>query len=621
MWSNYGLLPIDNYDLRKLNSYEKCGITYLGAGYEELEYFFSKLIPLFGDSEMYEDSDNLPFRLFNIDKRADRPSSDNILRNMGFRSSQSIKEWFDKWLTIFKMLDGNSLGSNDLDNKLREIIINQENNFMGDSFDFDTNPTEFTHNDLLLAQRIKRVLVDLLGRFTFEKLYTGGIFPYKGHISFIRLPWYNLNKILKNRAFSLSFSYKLPGWTPSTIAGEKGPLDLRRKFLLDTYLSSGRFALPTIDTADSSLSILTYQEVSIDYWAPHLMTPLDLELMEDFYYVASEFSYSIFEQYNKPQSSDSLEARNSFFLRLLKICKDKFNYDNNKIGIAYKGLMAKIFTEDDSRAWEFRKSVFNWLSSRGSYTLELYYEYGKSQFERITLTSDDFNYFFRDDYGFLASGFEQVQSTRKDIDDTIEKLRNMQDFIVETLGFIRELAGEAGEKIVIYTFNVYENGYGIDRAAMNYLPNSIPDIELEWKPPGSTKYRDIAFIYDPNDPNSIREFEEQTPIFLANLIVKPSAFVVRIPGRAMNGDECWFGFTPWGSLLPSQIVGHYTPSKPSYFGPPRDGMIWSDGTEEEYKNWYVYNKWNEIVNTYKIYGIHYYSNPDDFYNLYGLIGY
>jgi hypothetical protein len=356
---NYGYLPLDNYYLRVLNSYiDGSGNVHFGPSYNELEYIFNKLIPLFADSEIYEDPDNLPFKLFNIKKRSDRESeTSNVLRNMGFRNSQSQKEWFNKWLTIFKMLDQNSLTPNSLDERLRKIIIERENSFSGENFDFDTSDTLFTDKDLELAQRIKTVLIDLLGRFTFEKLYTGGIFPKDGHISFIRQPWYNINKILKHQGFSLQFGYDLPGWSISgskMIAGEKGPIDIRRRFILDTFLSSGGFDLPTYKNFDSKLSRLSFSEVPVELWAPHLRKPSVSRHIDYFYLKASHSSYSLFQQYQgSTEPINIFRAKYSFLNRLLEVGKDKYGYDNNKIGIAYKGLMAKIFTEDYHKAWDF----------------------------------------------------------------------------------------------------------------------------------------------------------------------------------------------------------------------------------------------------------------------------
>lgn len=78
------------------------------------------------------------------------------------------------------------------------------------------------------------------------------------------------------------------------------------------------------------------------------------------------------------------------------------------------------------------------------------------------------------------------------------------------------MAEIAGGKIIIYTFNIFENGYGIDRNAMNYLPEAIPESEYKWKIGTAKTYKDTALIYDPNDPTSIRKFEKQIPVFLAN---------------------------------------------------------------------------------------------------------
>ncbi|MHA1985569.1 MAG: hypothetical protein ACW98D_02920 [Promethearchaeota archaeon] len=260
------------------------------------------------------------------------------------------------------------------------------------------------------------------------------------------------------------------------------------------------------------------------------------------------------------------------------------------------------------------------MSSRGNFDLELEFEYGKSQYEKIILTHSEFNEYFKDNFGELAIGFETIK-LGSIVDNTKEKMIEMQDFVTDMLDFVGEMGKIAGEKIILYTFNIFENGYGIDRNSMTYLPNSLPITDYEWKPAVTGRFRDIGFVYDPNDPISIKNFEDQIPVYIANLLLKPTAFVVRIPGKNMEADECWFAFTPWGSLLPSQVVGHYTPSKASYSGPPRLGMKWSDGSEASYENSYLYNTWNKIVREHEIYGIHYFNDPSDFYNIVNRLGF
>jgi len=186
----------------------------------------------------------------------------------------------------------------------------------------------------------------------------------------------------------------------------------------------------------------------------------------------------------------------------------------------------------------------------------------------------------------------------------------MQDFIMDTLAFIFDLAENAvNKRIVLYPHNAYEYGYAV--ASNKYLPPKDDNLKEWYFKPSSPKQ--IGFLLDLNDQNSINRFVEMIPILLGNLLVRPAAFIVRDPDHPyLANDQCTFAFDMSGSLLPSDLIGGGM-GHPS--GPPITGMRWTGGSEANYKRSTFYLRWNEILSRHNTLSVHKFDDPNKFYDI------
>lgn len=441
--------------------------------------------------------------------------------------------------------------------------------------------------------------MSLIGRFSFEQVYTGSIFSSSGIIQFMSQPWGNKRLSYRESNYNLLSNAKIPG--------ETAPLNTKAQFLLESYFSAFSFNLPTLDSnLDNSLTV---DEVALEFWQPQLykqnvITAKDIEF---FYSFASDQIFQLFKNREK-FIIDEMESNRFFLESLMRLLEDRNTFSKFELFLAYKGLSAKIFTEDYERAWDFRKDCFNWLASRGEYSLSLQYEYGKNFFKTIYLTRAEYLNYFDDSKIFGAFNRIRLSETIQDLSKA--KVQLMQDSIEKILKFVSVIADTINGKFIIYTFNIYENGLGIDKGSLNYFPDTLSSSELEWKLPTAKTYKDIAYVFDPSNPAA---FESQLATFISNFIVRPMAFIVRKPGS--DYDEFFFAFTPNNCLNPDEVVGHYTTSRPSYGGPPRTGMTWSEGTEAQYKNSHLVKTWNDITKRLTLYPLHNFNDPSIIYAL------
>ena len=191
-------------------------------------------------------------------------------------------------------------------------------------------------------------------------------------------------------------------------------------------------------------------------------------------------------------------------------------------------------------------------------------------------------------------------------------LRYMQDFIMDTLSFIFELAESAvNKRIILYPFNAYIDGYGVEPEFNKYLPPRDTNLN-EWYF-HADKPKNIGFLLDLNDLNSVNKFVEMIPILLGNLLVRPAAFIVRDPDYPyLANDQCVFAFGMPGSLLPSQMIGGGLGRPP---GPPITGMRWTGGSEAIYKKSYFYLKWNNIISRHNTLTVKKLDDPNKFYEI------
>ena len=357
---------------------------------------------------------------------------------------------------------------------------------------------------------------------------------------------------------------------------------------------------------DNSLSdtTISISEVPVKFVLPIYKKPTDVTLLSDFYKVISNELYEHHKALDRFKKEILMRSwRSQFYKTLIQICKDR-GYNSLQLSLADEGLRSKIFEGESTKV--FKDKAFDWLTSRGEGKVTLIHKKGQ-----ITLTPDDFRHYFKDDWAkFAFSLYQGYKKTDKYIQIESD-LRYMQDFIMDTLEFIFELAESAvNKRIILYPQNAYESGYGVNSKYNNYLPSTDTGL-TEWffqiRNP-----RNIGFTLDLNDFDSINKFVEMIPILLGNLLVRPAAFIVRNPDHPnLKNFECMFTFDMSGSLLPSQMIG----GAPGTDGPPPTGMRWTDGNEADYKKYDFYLKWNEIISRHNTLKVHKLTNPNEFYEI------
>lgn len=344
---------------------------------------------------------------------------------------------------------------------------------------------------------------------------------------------------------------------------------------------------------------------------PIYKKPVDKSFLLDFYKVISNEIYNHFEALDHFKR-EALERswRSQFYKTLMKICKDR-GYNSLQLSLHDEGFRPKIFRDGNAHK-DFKNSAFNWLTSRGEGWVTLMHSKGE-----LKLSHSDFLRYFKDDWAKFASSLhlKNIQRTREQLGIKIKmesELRYMQDFIMDTLVFIFDLAENAvNKRIVLYPHNAYEYGYGVDLESNKYLPPIDANLK-EWYFRASLT-KQIGFLLDLNDQNSINKFVEMIPILLGNLLVRPAAFIVRDPDHPdLKFDECMFAFGMPGSLLPSQLVGGGTSH---LSGPPTTGMKWIGGSEINYKKSSYYLRWNEIISRHNTLSVHKLDDPNKFYEI------
>ena len=422
-------------------------------------------------------------------------------------------------------------------------------------------------------------------------MVSGGVLVKDGTVLFLSQPWRTLQDI--SRKINARFSKGTPYGT------NLDQTENRYKYIIDKLTSSFDMILPTdvaIDVSDATISLLGVPE---KFTLPMYKKPTDKTLLSDFYKMMSDGIYNHFE------STDHFERealtyswRSELYKTLMEICKDR-GYSSLQISLQDQGIRPKLFA-DWEYSRDFRGKAFDWLTSRGEGWVTLEHKNGE-----LKLSHDDFLKYFKDRWAKFAYSLHMVN-----INDRTPKiefdLRYMQDFIMNFLAFIYELAeSSVNKRIVLYPQTAYQDGYGISQS--KYNPPENPDLN-EWIISTS---RNIGFILDLNDQNSIDEFVEIIPILLGKLLVEPSAFIVRDPDfDDIENDQCTFAFDMSGSLLPSQMIGTNR-----YKGPPTGGMRWTGGSEADYKRSNFYLKWNDILSRNDTTSIHRFRDPSKFYDI------
>ena len=579
-------LPIDNYDVQVLGAYkDEDGILFLGPGYDDLELGFRTLLihylAQFGDTI---EANEFALELCSLKKIQENPPI--TIQNIKFNRDQTRKQWLQNWINIFRtyqFTDSNS----PIIKKMNEIIIGREENFMGMSteFDLDRDNEKFDKRELILAIRVISVLTEIFGNYMFKQMFSGGVIVEDGTVRFMSHPFekvYHIDRIIKAK-FSRSFT-------------------IRQRYILDRFTSRFNFILPTDAAIDFSDATISLSEVPVKFFLPMYKKPVDESLHSDFYKVISSKIYEHFEEVNHFKR-ENLERswRIQFYDTLMQICKDR-GYNSLQLSLADEGFRHRIFSSRFTT--DFRKNAFDWLTSRGESWVTL--PYLKTE---IRLSPEDFRFYFKDDWSKFAASLYLIGSKDVDLEASVESdLRYMQNFIIDALDFIFDLAESAvNKKIYLYVFNTYSEGFGI-KNGKKYNPPINPNLN-EWVPQRTTI--ETGYVLDLNDMNSVNEFIEMIPILIGNLLVSPTTFVVREPDSpGLESDQCSFVFNIAGSLLPSQITGF---SK--MIGPPHTGMRWTGGTEGDYRKSVFFLRWNKILSRHDMLATYVFNDPSKFYEI------
>lgn len=432
-------------------------------------------------------------------------------------------------------------------------------------------------------------------------MFSGGVMVKDGTVQFMSHPWNKLYYI--NKKINARFTER------DTRLFGRDSTQWRHRYIINKFTSSFSVILPTDGIVDISDAIISLPEVPVKFVLPMYKKPADKTLYSDFYKVISYEIYKHFEAIDHFKRESLVRSwKSQFYKTLMKICVDR-GHDSLQLSLHDEGFRFKLFAGlIGGRV--FRDQAFDWLTSRGEYSVTLIHSKGE-----LKLTPDDFRRYFKDDWAKFASSLHltTVSDPREDF-TTLTKiesdLRYMQDFIIDTLVFIFDLAENAvNQKIVLYPQNAYEGGYGVDPYSNKYLPPRDTNLN-EWYF-RSDAPKNIGFVLDLNDQNSVNKFIEMIPILLGNLLVRPAAFIVREPDlEGLENDQCTFIFGMSGSLLPSQMIGHLLHSSP-----PPTGMKWTGGSEIDYKRSAFYLRWNEILSRHNTLCVHKLSNPNDFYDI------
>jgi len=158
---------------------------------------------------------------------------------------------------------------------------------------------------------------------------------------------------------------------------------------------------------------------------------------------------------------------NKFEISNYKDAKERsiLNQLENAINLANEGMRPSIFAKGVN---DFRNKAFNWLISRGEKWVTLTHAKGE-----LKLSPSDFRHYFKNDWAKYASSLYLRQSLDKSelLKQVESDLRYMQDFIIDTLEFIFDLAESAiNKRIILYPHNAYGYGYSASLLNNKYLP-------------------------------------------------------------------------------------------------------------------------------------------------------
>lgn len=279
-------------------------------------------------------------------------------------------------------------------------------------------------------------------------------------------------------------------------------------------------------------------------------------------------------------------------------------------GLGISALFDFSLTSDSTNALVFRKGIYDFITSRGELTQTLVFKSQKfaksgikafkdlNQFTEIKLDSRDILKLFEQNYNEIIYSFNPftILSAHDDELHIESVLRSNQDLILNVLNFVKDIAKDSGEKIILYTYNRFAKGFGYNTITP-YLPSVKPSIDNVWTGEKTERYYVI-------DPSNLKEADKDIPNILDSVFVDDQILVIRTPN--MPEDQCLFAF----SLRTGSIMPYYLYHKDSRFTrPSADGLTWSD--ESGYKDFYT--RFNKLLKKHNFFGMHRFLDANIFY--------
>jgi hypothetical protein len=436
-------LPIDEKLFKIFNARSEADLRD-GNGVSDINYLFEKLIP--DIKKVNYENDNIIYKLFGIQLRPDKGDLYRI-QNICFRGQSfdktlnkwinTRKEWFTNWLGVLKNVDRGDLDiKNRLDRLIYETIFdeNGENIFKKKIIDLSSDEIKFSQDEIKIADLIQNSLVRILGRYTFQKLYNGEIFPKLGLVRFISYPWVSTWDLINKET---KFSINLDRLYKKATQGKFTPHAAASDEVVQIYQIYRLFLPYSISLIDNKgdLRDLSVHGIPNSYSILDFYKNLKLEALNQF---------------------DIFSLQSSIFKAFNKYISNKFSSASERYYIL-KNLMQKILYDSENTGSSIRSSIYDWLASKGSYTVKLYY-YGK---DFVELTPNDYKFF--ENQVFVHMQFLQNLYPLKDKKSLVKNIFHFQkDFFIKFFDFLKNLSNiNQGKKIVLYPFKAYKDGFGL----------------------------------------------------------------------------------------------------------------------------------------------------------------
>ena len=630
-YQTHSFLPIDSDVLKTLGVYrDASGNLVMGPDYQQLEGIFERLIgPNFRDSSYYNNYDNLVYKICSMDIIGNQKNS---IFGMKLRppTKQTSKQWFVEMLNLFKNYNPpGDPNANELDTRIYDTIVEVYNKF--DTLGFSTESNKyFTPEDLDLADKIKDACEKVFGRYAFQKMYSGQVFAKDGNIRFTIPPWRTFRSTADIRGLSLINRDGLPEKSLATLQ-KRGTIYRVYKAYLDFLTSSFRIQLPTdpLLDIDEEFTFFDVLGIPVQLTHPQSTEPSgtidnNFALFKLFYQGLSQILFNDFVLLSDEAIERKKTAGRQKTLEILiKLYKTQIENNNKKFldsgltpdqinfykGIGISALFDYSLTSDTQKALVFRRGIYEFLNSRGELAQNLVFKSKKflspifdeklmKQFTEIKLDSRELLKLFELNYNDIIYSFNPftVLSVHDNNLHAKNVLQSNQDLVLDVLNFVKDIAKDSGEKIILYTYNRFAEGYGI-KSIGDYLPPTKPSVDNVWTGEKTERYYVI-------DPSNLQDADKDIPNILGSVFVDDQILVIRTPN--MPEGQCLFAFSlRTGSITPGAL---YHPDS-RFIRPSASGLEWSD--ESIYAE--LFNEFNLLVSQHNFFGIHRISDPDVFY--------